>query len=208
MKKMLLVLPLFALSHLVTAQVKVAQLSLADIPKSVKYTGHIVDAVSFTDNDGEHLVITSETGIVPSKGPDSEGLRDASLYAYYYTKTGSELKLIWQTYDFAKDCGVDVTASYLPNSFSVTDLNKDGKAEVWLMYKTACRGDVSPAIMKIIMHEGLKKFAIRGESKSQVSPTEYAGGKYTFDEAFKAGPQVFRDYAVALWKKNLIETFK
>ncbi|RWY57393.1 M949_RS01915 family surface polysaccharide biosynthesis protein [Mucilaginibacter gilvus] len=190
------------------AQVKTTKLDKNTIPKSIKYEGHIIDAVSFTDKDGEHIVVTTESGLTASKGADSEGYRDAALHAYHYKKTGTELKLTWQTYDFVKDCPVDVTASYLPKSFAVTDLDSNGKAEVWLMYKTVCHGDVSPSDMKIIMHEGDKKYAVRGTNKVQVSPKEYAGGKFIYDEAFKTGPKAFREYAGNLWKNNLMETWK
>jgi len=78
----------------------------------------------------------------------------------------------------------------------VTDLNKDGKAEVWVMYKVSCQGDVSPIPMKIIMYQDNKKFALRGTTRVKVSATDYMGGEYSFDEAFKNAPVQFRQYAV------------
>jgi hypothetical protein len=183
------------------AQIKVTKLTKEAIPKTIHYKGNIINAVRFTDNEGEHLVITTETGITESKGGDDG--RNAELYAYLYNVKGDAAQLSWQAYDFVKDCQVDLEASYLPNSFAVTDLNKDGKAEVWLMYKTLCAGDVSPGEMKIIMHEGVKKYAIRGQNKVQIGQNQYDGGKYTFDETFKNGPETFRNYAQELWKKNI-----
>ncbi len=47
------------------------------------------------------------------------------------------------------------------------------------MYKTVCHVDVSPCAMKIIMHQGKQKFAIRGRNKVKVSETETEGGEYT-----------------------------
>lgn len=191
------------LSQIAAAQITLTALNKNTIPKAIKYTGHIINAVKFMDSDGEHFVVTTETGLTKSKGQDMEGSSDAALYAYHYKKAGAALKLTWQTYDFIKDCSLDLTAGYLPKTFAVTDLDKNGKAEVWLMYETACNGDVSPSDMKIIMHEGDKKYAVRGTSKVKISATQYEGGKYTFDNIFKMGPEVFRQYATALWKKNL-----
>jgi hypothetical protein len=208
---------LFALSLLLTAaqvsfaQIKVTKLDKKDIPVTIKYTGHIVNAVRYTDSGGQHLIITTETGITPTKStdPGDTDFRDAALYAYCYTLgPNNELKLSWQTYDFIKDCSVDLEAKYVPNTFSITDLNKDGKAEVWLMYTTVCHGDVSPSDMKIIMHEGIKKYAVRGTKKVKISGEDYGGGKYTFDEAFKTGPEAFRQYAVDMWKKNLMQVWQ
>lgn len=75
------------------------------------------------------------------------------------------------------------------------------------MYKTVCHGDVSPSNMKIIMYENNKKYAVRGTSRVKVSVNQYEGGEYTFDESFKQGSEIFRNYALQLWKKNLIENF-
>jgi len=61
--------------------------------------------------------------------------------------------------------------------------------------------------MKIIMHEGNKKYAIRGESKVKVSEKEYDGGRYIMDDSFKVAPDVFKQYAIQLWKKNIMEKF-
>lgn len=190
--------------HFGQAQITTVKLDKASIPAGVKYTGKIIEAVKYTDADGEHIVLTTETGITDSKGKDSDGLRQAALYAYSYLIKDGKPALSWQVRDFSVDCPVDVLAEYVPGTFAVTDLNKNNKAEVWLMYRIACRGDVSPASMKIIMYEGGKKYALRGEAKVLL-PTETIGGKYVMDNAFLAGNKVFKDHAVQLWLMNMVE---
>jgi hypothetical protein len=200
---------LLALTKSSFAQIKATKLTNGAIPKNVHYTGHVVNAVRYTDNAGEHLVITTETGETATKGGESGDGRDAAIYAYHYNISNNNApQLSWQTVDFVKDCPVDIEANFIPNTFAVTDLNKDGKAEIWLMYRTICRGDISPSNMKIIMHEGDKKYAVRGTNQVKLSEKEYEGGKYVFDEAFKNGPEAFRQYALQLWKKNLTQTWK
>lgn len=208
MNKQILSFPLLLfLVHLATGQVKTVRLDKTSIPRGIQYTGHIVDAVRWTDSLGGHIVVTTETGITTSKNALDEGYRDAALYAYHYAVKGDSLQLTWKVYDFTKECPVDIKANYIKNSFAVTDLNKDGKAEVWLMYKTVCHGDVSPSNMKIIMYEAGKKYAARGTNRVKYSEKEYTGGEYSFDEAFKAAPPAFREYAAALWKKHIMETW-
>lgn len=194
---------LLFITQAATAQITTVKLDKASIPADIKYAGKIVDAVKFKDADGYHIVFTTETGITDSKGKDNEGFTDAALYAYSYVINNGKPVLSWQVHDFSKDCPVDVLAQYVHGTFAVTDLNKDNKAEVWLMYRIACRGDVSPASMKIIMYEDGKKYAVRGEAKA-VLPTETIGGKYVMDNAFLTN-KVFKDYAVQLWQKNMIE---
>ncbi len=56
---------------------------------------------------------------------DSNDERTAKLYAYHFIEKGTELEL--------------------------TDLNKNGILEIWIVYKTYCKGDVSQSTMKPIM---------------------------------------------------------
>lgn len=179
------------------------KIELNKIPKEIKYTGKVKNAVSWKDQLGENIVVLTETGEFTTKNSESEGSRDAALYAYHYILGGKDPKLNWKIYDFIHDCPVDIEANFVKNTFNITDLNKDGIAEIWVMYTTVCHGDVSPSTMKIIMHEGKEKFSMRGENKVQVSDNQYIGGKYTFDKAFSKGPAVFREYAKKLWQKHV-----
>ncbi|HTE01786.1 MAG TPA: hypothetical protein VK668_21000 [Mucilaginibacter sp.] len=189
-----------------SAQIKSITLDKKAIPKSIHFAGHVINAVQYTDSEGEYIVITTETGIVEAKGEDS--FRKADIYAYNFRIEGAQYTLTWQMHDFINDCDADTKAKYISNTFAITDLNKDGKGEVWLMYTTVCRSDVSSANMKIIMHEGNKKYAIRGTNRVKISDKDYSGGEYTIDETFKTGPVVFKQYALQLWKKNLNETWE
>ncbi len=194
---------LLGLSLGIYAQPKLTKLTRSTIPKSISYTGNIVNAVRWKDNAGDNIVIATETGITENKSKDGDGLRSASLDAWHFVLKDGNWKQTWKVHDFIKDCGEDLEAAYVKNSFDVTDLDKDGNAEVWLIYRTVCHGDVSPSDQKIIMYQDNIKYALRGETRVKVSDTEYVGGTYTFDEAFKKGPALFREYALKRWKKNM-----
>jgi hypothetical protein len=185
--------------------IKVAstKLDTTQIPKNIKYKGGIDTAVKFTDRDGEHVILTTEDS---DAGADDR-LSGIYVYARCYQIIDGKWKLTWQMRDFVNECEFDVGGGFLPKTFAITDLNHDGKAEVWLMYDLACRSDVSPSDLKIIMHEGDKKYAMRGGSRVKVNATDYYGGDYKFDAAFENGPQAFRQYAQALWAKNRNEGF-
>jgi hypothetical protein len=207
--KLFSLLILAVLFQSANAQVKVTAIDKKSIPASIKYVGHIINAVSYADKEGAHILITTETGVVPAidvlddKGKPDPNFSKGDLYAYNYKVNGNKLTLAWQMHDFAITCPVHVTANYIPNTFAITDLNKDGIDEVWLMYVTGCNGDPSPTSMKIIMHEGVKKYAVRGTSRVALPPLAAHGGDYTLDDAFKNGLDVFRQYALQLWKKNV-----
>jgi hypothetical protein len=183
------------------AQIRLTKLDKSAIPKNIQYTGKIVHAVRWTDTTGDNVVVLTATDKTPSKNGDGS---DGALYAYHYLVTGDSIKQIWRVYDYVKECSVDMFLYFIDKAFAVTDLNKDGKAEVWMMYKVSCQGDVSPIPMKIIMYQGNKKFSVRGTTRV----TGYMGGEFTFDGAFKNAPAAFRQYAEKLWAQHKVETWK
>jgi hypothetical protein len=186
------------------AQVKTTPLASTSVPTHLKRMGKVKQALRYTDRTGTYAVLTSETGPVPAANPD-DGQR-ADLYAYQYQvpATGAPT-LSWQVHDFVPDCPLDLEAQFLPGSLTVTDLDQNGTAEVWMVYRTTCRGDVSPSTQKIIMREGAKKYAVRGNSRIQVGAKQYDGGDYQFDAAFKAAPVAFRQQATKLWQRYMSE---
>jgi hypothetical protein len=173
---------------------------VTDVPKGVDVKGKFVGGLRWNDRNGENWLILTETGEFKSptqKRADSPDLvdHDAEIYAYLFTKTPAGFRQAWRIVDFNRNCQFDVSASFVQEATSVTDLDDDGVAEVWVLYRTACRSDVSPATMKLIMYEGANKYAMRGETKIG----EYGGGM-TPDAALKAAP-VFLKYAESKWMK-------
>ena len=207
MRTFVLPILLFA-AQICFAQLKVAKLGRNAIPNSIKYKGSVIQAVRWTDNTGDNIVLFTAISNTPSKNAPDDSYSDAALYAYHFLVSGDSSKSTWKVYDYIKECPVDIDLYFVDKTFAITDLNKDGNAEVWLMYKKSCHGDVSPILMKIIMYENNTKFAVRGSTKVQVSASEYMGGTYSFDNAFKKGPGVFRQYAEKLWKQHKIETWQ
>ena len=137
-----------------------------NLPKDIIYKGNFNQAVKWKDESGENLVLLTETGNYYNEkfNHDNEG-GDAEIFAYHFLLKNNTSTQTWRIYDFISDCPVDYFATFIKNSFQVTDLNHDGIAEIWVMYKKTCRGDVGPSDMKIIMYQGDQKFAVRGHDK-------------------------------------------
>jgi hypothetical protein len=185
------------------AQLRVSPLAPAAVPSTLKHAGRVVQALRYTDRTGTYTVLATQSG--PTADPaakDTDDAQRADLYAYQYPAAGSMPN--WQVHDFVGDCPLDLQARFRPKGLTVTDLNQDGTAEVWLVYRTVCRGDVSPSTQKIIMYEGTRKYAVRGTSRLNVGG-QSDGGSYTFDAALQAAPIAFRQHAAQLWKQHLTE---
>lgn len=204
LNKIKLICLLFFCSLKIIGQHKmvVTKIEVNKIPKEIKFSGKVKNAISWTDKLGENFVLTCETGEFKTKNAQNDS-RDAEIYAYHYIRSKNGFQQNWKIYDFVKDCPVDIQASFLKNTLAVTDLNKDGIGEIWIMYKTACQGDVSPCDMKIIMYQEKIKWAMRGQNRVQISDKEFDGGKYTFDKAFTDAPNYYKDYAKKLWNNNI-----
>ncbi len=185
------------------AQISLTKLDATKLPFDIHVEGKIKDAVRWTDSLGDNIVVTTETGIYKKNKNEEDG-RDAQIFAYHFIISENVAKQTWRVYDFISDCPFDIEATFIKNTFQVTDLNKDGIAEIWLMYKTVCHSDVSPCDMKIIMYEGQQKFAIRGQNKVKVSEKEFYGGDYKIDQAFRTGPAEFLVFAKKLWERNIM----
>ncbi len=181
------------------AQLRVSPLAPAAVPATLKRSGRVVQALRYTDRTGTYTVLATQRGPAADPAAQSSDGQRADLYAYQYPATGTAPS--WQLHDFAADCPLDIAAQFRPNGLTVTDLDHNGTAEVWLVYRTTCRGDVSPSTQKIIMHEGARKYAVRGSSRV-VAGKEADGGTYTFDAAWQGAPAAFRQHAAQLWLRH------
>jgi hypothetical protein len=136
---------------------------------------------------------------------DSEkaDFREKEIYAYHYLQTPGSATLLWKLLDFVRDCPLDITVEYLTANPVITDLDKNGICETWLVYWLGCRSDVSALDMKLIMHIGKEKYAIRGTRKIRYgSETDQIdGGKMQMDDSFRKLPEIINDYSLSLWKK-------
>lgn len=181
-------------NQFVNAQLKTQQINNAALPKNISYKGKPVQAIQFQDKTGTYLALITETGSQPKKGDDE--FRQAHVYGYVFQLKEKETPLLlWQLHDLVTDCNLDMIASFVPGSFAVTDLDKNGQAEVWMTYRLACRGDVSPSELKIIMYEGKTKYAMRGIGRLKVGKiTQLDGGVITSNN-FNKAPITLRQYA-------------
>lgn len=207
-KKFLLLIFIISISSVSFGQVRIrlTKLDSSQISEKVKYEGVFKKAFKFTDKLGDNIVILTESGIYYNeKFKHENGGQDAELFAYHFLLNNDSVNKTWKVYDFINDCPVDLDAKFIKNTFQVTDLNKDGIGEIWIMYNTVCHGDVSPTDMKIIMYQGTQKYTIRGRSKVYLNCMKSEGGEFKFDKSFNEGLKVYKEFATKLWKKNIVQ---
>ena len=186
-----------------TAKVEVLDFDPKVLPKDAKFQGKIVTGARWRDLKGENILLLTQTGKFPTRGKCAEDrCFNADVYAYHYVKHDDTVSLLWKLKDYQRNCPFDLYAGFLDESLSITDLDSDGIAESTFLYKLSCRSDVSPARLKLIMHEGAAKYAIRGTTKM---PNGYGGGERAVDRAFDKADTTLRTFCINKWNQYVAE---
>jgi hypothetical protein len=130
------------------------------IKENIKWQGDLTEAWIWYDKAGKNILVLSNESWVKH---EEEDINSTNLFAkHFLIKKGSkEPLLLWETHDFVLDCLFDLTAEFITSPF-IVDSDSNGVMESYLVYKVSCRSDASPAKMKIIVHEGKQKYALRG----------------------------------------------
>lgn len=173
-----------------------AEYNVKDIPSYIKYSGNIKESVKWNDKLGTNLVLIC--------GTDEKwngDLREKELTAYHFILNLENESQLWKIYDFIKDCPVDITLKYIDNSFSLTDLDEDGIFETSFLYRLSCKSDVSSDGLKLIMHEGNRKYALRGTMKLIFNGETFQEGTMKVDSSFNTAPDEFLEFASFQWRK-------
>lgn len=210
------------------------KMAVADIPAELKITGKAQEAWKWIDNSGENILVTSvvEPFDDTEKNEYDEEGQTAELHASLFVKKDNRYQDTWMLNDKEKACPFDITCDFIPNSTTITDLDKNGFAEIKVQYRLACRSDVSPAAMKLMMWENNKTYDLKGltwveaeeNAKFDITPENVnlentpklkdemaelirTFGKYQSEKSFAAAPAEFLTYARNEWLKFVKEKF-
>lgn len=184
--------------------IKIENVSYEQIPKSIDFRGTVVECLKWTDKLGDNLLIQSVSGHIPINDEEDEDKWE--LYVYLFRKEVNETsyKKIWKIYDYNLCFGVDWYAGFIPHATTITDIDKNGIAEISIPYVLICRGGMDPGTMKIIMYEGDTKYAIRGETMISCNSNNPYGGDYTLTDNLKE-KLAFRNFLIKRWEINKCE---
>ncbi len=212
------------------------KINALQLPANIKFRGKLYEGWKWTDKLGENILVTSLVATYKDKLPDPETEEEtysAELYAFHFIKKDSVYQLLWKISDAVKGCFFDLSVEFIKGAIRITDLDKDGIAETTVQYKLACRSDVSPAQMKLILHEDSVKYALRGTMWVKASEKdvftvteqnvnletlkEYKGGdddweklygRYQSENDFKTAPSAFLIFVRRQWLRYAKESFE
>ena len=186
------------------------------LPKALqKYDGKLVNGAHWKDKNGEQWVILTETGEIEEKKgkTDTSGhmveppSTRAEAYAYFWVKK-QDAYIAYRQDMWIEKCGpFDVLASFHKNGFTITDVDKNGWAEVTLTYIHYCRSDVSPYDLTLRMIEREKLFEMHGtaELKMGQSKDAFVIKATRKDGNFTKAPAAFKTHIDQIWEKVKVE---
>jgi hypothetical protein len=180
--------------------VTMSQAEIAGLPFAT--AGKAVLGKRVRDSLGEHVLLLTEKA---SASPNGR-IEHIELLARYYDRTGDNWNINWTIRDGVDCPELDGAASLFPRAASITDLDRNGQAEVTVAYKTFCGGGVDPSTVKVILRQGKQKFAIRGESLLLIKGQEPMGGTNKPDKALlENGNAAFRRHMDIIWQQVRVE---
>jgi hypothetical protein len=186
-----------------TGKISDIMYDIKDYLKTLIFEGKYISGVQWKDKNGQNVIVLSESEVKVKKGKsqyDSDK-KSKQLYGYHFLIKEGNAEELWKVQDFVNDCEFDLTLEHLKKSLTVTDLDSNGIAESTFLYRLTCRSDVSPCDMKLIMHEGKEKYALRGEMEITFENGDNFGGKMNTDKSFDKAPAAFLKYAKKQWEQ-------
>lgn len=211
--------------------IPVRSLKAAQVPDpTLLPPGKLLEAWQWQDRNGENLLLITRRGPFEEKTTEyTDEESGVELFALQYVRPASgRWQELWHMQDAIRNCPFDMWLGPLPGSTSITDLNADGETETTLVYQLTCRSDVSPDDLKLIMHAGRKKYALRGQTVVQYdsltvaqrapanpccvdtlsdaeldAPEGYKlyAGRYQNEKDFRGAPPELLRYARQQWRK-------
>jgi hypothetical protein len=190
-------------SNAAAGEIALRRIKAAAVPKTMKYRGKLVAAIAWRDRNGENTALFS---ILRTRSRKREG---ASAYNFVsrYATAGGKTRRLRQVKDKVERCDLDITMRFEPKALSVTDLDGDRIGEVTFAYWMACRGDVSPDGLKLLVLEGGDKYIIRGRGHwarcdaKVAADDEACRDAKKLGPALKRGPRAFRRHALKVWAR-------
>lgn len=154
------------------------------------------------DGQGDHALVLSRTEGASRDRPNPDRNEYIRLTAKYYGRTAGGWAQEWSLMDYSDCPEMDIAGDFLYKYVTVTDLDKNGHAEVTLPYHMFCGTGVDPHSLKVIMRDGDNKYAVRGESLIKEPSGLSFGGDRTFDKVLNTPEKAaYKQHLDRVWKR-------
>ncbi len=178
------------------APIPVEQLEVLGVQTPIK-------SVHFRDRDGEAVLVLSRVDGQAVDAQTEQEVDKVVLKATLYGRnSGSDgFKARWQVEQETTCPGLDLDVDFYSDVSDVTDLNKDGVAEITVASHAFCGGGIDPHDIAIELREGQAAYTITGQSLITPAGEEPVGGDREDSASLKSAPQYVRDHMDEVWQQ-------
>lgn len=169
----------------------------------VKTNGHFVNSKKVNGKTVRGEYVGGKTDTIWAVEAE---YRVKGIFTYHYLIDKKDtLRTIFKNIDQVSECSYKyLQANYLCKPI-VTDLDKDGVAEVWFIYQMGCRDNSNtPLVMKLALYIGKDCYMLKG-TRIIHDGEKVIGGEVKPDKSFESLSQAYRDFALTLWGKYVTE---
>lgn len=202
-----------------------------ELPAEVSVSGIFNEAWRWVDSLGENLFILShQIKKEDAKDAPGEKVQTGTAYTAHYLKKEGKYRSFRSSNNDEQACVFDLVCDFIPGSTTITDLDNNGFAEIKIQLIKACRSDLSPATMHLVMREKEVSYVLIGttwvpfnedmnfnltagnlnldgnkKSDDELEEIERTMGKYIGEYQFANAPPQFLQYARQEWLKYVKE---
>ena len=209
------------------------RISQNELPNSISFKGNLVAAFSWNDDLGKSIVVFSSVPEYSSpKREMNEDEISAELHVARYLNENNNARRTWKWEGGVLNCPFDIVSKFITGSITITDLDKDGTAELCFQAMESCRSDVSPSGKKLLLVENDQIYTLKGlmwlaqtpdhkmeidennvnlenqpKRKEEWEEYSFREGRYESEKEFANAPPIFLQYARSQWLKFVKESF-
>ncbi|MCO7634587.1 hypothetical protein NJF54_22470 [Pseudomonas guariconensis] len=159
-----------------------------------------IKSVHFRDRDGEGLLVLSRSDGQATDAQAEQEVDQVVLKATLYGRADGDLFTPrWQSEQETTCPGLDLDVDFYTDVSDVSDLDKDGVAEVTVASHAFCGGGIDPHDIAIEMRQGQVVYTITGQSLVTPSGEEPIGGERHDSASLKNASPVLREHMDAVW---------
>ncbi|MFJ4349171.1 M949_RS01915 family surface polysaccharide biosynthesis protein [Pseudomonas sp. NPDC089401] len=160
-------------------------------------------SVHFHDRDGEGLLVLSRSDGQAVDAESEQEVDKVVLKATLYGRAAASdaFKPRWQIEQETTCPGLDLDVDFYGDVSDVSDLDKDGIAEVTVASHAFCGGGIDPHDIAIEMRQGQASYTITGHSLITPAGEQPIGGDREDSASLKSAPAVLREHMEAVWQQ-------
>lgn len=162
-----------------------------------------IKSVHFRDQQGEGLLVLSRVDGQATDAETEQEVDRVALKATLYGRNSDAAAFTprWKIEQETTCAGLDLDVDFYTDVSDVTDLNKDGVAEVTVASHAYCGGGIDPQDIAIELREGQAIYSITGQSLISPAGEEPFGGERENSASFSTAPKELRDHLDSVWQQ-------